>query len=325
MQQAVLPEDAALNRELLQWIANDGLLNLAPTPLSDAQAQTELRSGRARFILYLPAQPSSALHKGEQLPLRLVADFSDPAMPSVAALLGQVLADASSTVPGASRIEVQPRSYRVGNANLTLEPKFALPRGSGSYLVPALAGVILTLTLTLMAAFSLVRELERGTWDGLLSTPASALAIVLGKLLPYAVLGLALFAVLQWVAHLLFGSAFASLGQWLSAICFVLGQLGLGACLSLLARTQMQAMQLGVLFYLPSILLSGFMFPFHAMPVWAKTLGELLPLTHFLRVLRADLFRQAELPILLALNWPIVWFASLVLGLAIMGYRRRLM
>jgi ABC-2 type transport system permease protein len=178
---------------------------------------------------------------------------------------------------------------------------------------------VLTLTLTLLSALSIVREVERGTWHGLLTSPAGSTAIVLGKLLTYFILGALLFAALAALSAWQFGTTSGGWALWFAAALFMLANLGLGLTISLLARTQMQAMQMGVFFYLPSILLSGFMFPFHAMPAWARAIGDTLPLTHFLRCLRASLTRGADNWTVLELAWPIALFATLALLVAIRG------
>ena len=132
------------------------------------------------------------------------------------------------------------------------------------------------------------------------------------------------YAVLQAVGWGVFGTPWASPVLWSLALVFMLGQLGLGLLLSLWARQQLQAVQLGIFFYLPSLLLSGFMFPLQAMPAWARALAEALPLTHFLRAMRAELFRMAEPAQVLALGWPVLPFAVTVLGASWWGYRRRM-
>lgn len=313
------PTDRGLTQTMLKQVNASGWIALPNQPISKQAANDAMLRGEARFILYWPTHPSQSQLAGKPIMINLDADYSDPYVPAALAMLTQSL---NATTNNGKPAPVKLDSI-FGPLQLNLQPRFALQHGSGSYLVPALTGVVLTLTLTLMASFALVREQERGTWEGLLSTPAGSTVIVLGKLLPYAILGLLLFGALQIVSHLLFESAWASPTQWLAALCFLLGQLGLGACLSLLASNQLQAMQLGVFFYLPSILLSGFMFPFHAMPSWARGIGEMLPLTHFLRVVRADLLRGANAELLLSLAWPIALFAALMLGLAIAGYRRQ--
>ena len=275
------------------------------------EAQAWMQRGEVAFIVVWPDDSAARVLRDERPEATLIADLSDPfAAAPLAALRARLTAaspQAGRTLPVELRVEVQ----------------HAARTAAGAYLVPALAGVILTLTLTLLAALAIVREVERGTWNGLLTTPASALAIVLGKLLPYLALGSVLFAALITLAHALFDTAFGGPALWFAAGLFMLANLGLGLALSFIARTQMQAMQMGVFFYLPSILLSGFMFPFHAMPGWARAIGELLPLTHFLRCLRASLLRGADAGTVLALGWPIAVFALVALAAALLGSRIR--
>ncbi|MBC3911268.1 ABC transporter permease [Undibacterium umbellatum] len=332
--------DKDIQSQIIDSINQTQLLAIRRLPMSEREAYAALQSGEVRFILQLPAAPSHYLNQTLALPILLTFDGSDPYVAMTTMLISklQTALATSTTFAATSQQEYFSQKKEnekfpvtqislqseMGDIKLTSQSAFLQTSRSGAYLVPALVGVILTLTLTLMAAFSLVRERERGTWQSLMSMPVNASLIVCGKLSPYAAIGLLLFALLQSVAHQLFETPWASPAQWFAAICFILGQLGLGASLSLVARTQMQAMQLGVFFYLPSILLSGFMFPFHSMPTWAKTVGEFLPLTHFLRVLRADLFRQAEQMVLIELSLPILLFACLMLGLAILGYRRHM-
>lgn len=313
--------DVLVTNGFFKNIKKSAWLDLPEKAISEEDANKALVRGDIRFVLYWPEKPSQYLLQNQLVPLQLIGDASDPYVPAAMALFRQTLEKKGiSQKTGEQLIQFE---SPFGEVALSMRDKFSLKQGSGSYLVPALSGVILTLTLTLMSAFALVRERERGTWDGLLSTPAGAGVIIFGKLLPYLGIGLLLFGILQLVSHFLFASGFASAAQWVAAACFMLGQLGLGACLSLIAKNQMQAMQLGVFFYLPSILLSGFMFPFHAMPTWAKYIGEALPLTHFLRVLRADLFRGADSVTQFQLGVPILLFTALMLITAIAGYRKR--
>jgi ABC-2 type transport system permease protein len=281
-----------------------------------ADAERWMQRGEVAFIVVWPPKASLLVRAGETPEARFIADLSDP---FAAAALGAferrlALPESAASAPQDAEPALPVR--------VRIEARHAARAGAGEYLVPALAGVILTLTLTLLAALAIVREVERGTWHGLLTTPAGAAEIVLGKLLPYLGLGALLFAALIALAHLLFGTAFGHPMLWLAAALFMLANLGLGLALSFVARTQMQAMQMGIFFYLPSILLSGFMFPFHAMPAWARALGEALPLTHFLRCLRASLVRGADAASIVALGWPIAAFAALALAAALIGARR---
>jgi ABC-2 type transport system permease protein len=182
------------------------------------------------------------------------------------------------------------------------------------------------MTMVMMTSIALTREIERGTMENLLAMPSSPLEIMLGKVLPYAGVGAVQVVVVLIVAKLLFFIPFVgSMTLLLASIfVFVLGLVLLGYSISTVARTQMQAMQLTVFFFLPSILLSGFMFPFSGMPVWAQWLGEIFPLTHFLRIVRAVMLKGAGLPaIATEVNW-LLGFVLLVSALALMRFRRTL-
>lgn len=295
-------------------VTEDGWFRIERRTGSLEEARRWLQRGDVRFIVRWPADAAQRLAFGETNEVQLLADLSDPFAAAAVNAVDRTLA----------AHEAGTAAQRAGRFTVKVEALYVARRGAGEYLVPALAGVILTLTLTLLAALSIVREVERGTWHGLLTTPAGAAAIVLGKLATYFVLGLLLFSALTTLAAALFDTPLGSWPLWLAAALFMMANLGLGLGISLLARTQMQAMQMGVFFYLPSILLSGFMFPFHAMPAWARTIGEALPLTHFLRCLRASLIRGADAATVLGLAWPVALFALLVLLAAIWGAYRRI-
>ena len=299
------PPDALAMR-VQRGLADEGWVRISRTSTDLNQAEHWLQRGEVSFIVVWPDDAAARALRGEAPEVRVIADLSDP-------FAAAALAAVQHRPGGAGALPVA----------LQIDARHAPRFGAGEYLVPALAGVILTLTLTLLAALAIVREVERGTWHGLLTTPAGPGAIVLGKLLPYLGLGAVLFGLLIALAHLLFGTSPGGPALWFAALLFMLANLGLGLALSFAARTQMQAMQMGIFFYLPSILLSGFMFPFHAMPGWARDIGELLPLTHFLRCLRASLVRGADPATVLSLAWPIAAFAVAALLAAWLGARRR--
>ena len=201
------------------------------------------------------------------------------------------------------------------------------PEGISQYnIVPALLGVILQMTMVMMTALALTRETERGTMENLLAMPATPLEIMLGKILPYLGVGAVQILVVLGAAKLLFQVPFVG-SMWLLAIgvfLFVLALVLLGYAISTLARTQMQAMQLTFFFFLPSLLLSGFMFPFSGMPLWARLLGEIFPLTHFLRVIRAVMLKGAELPAVQQEIAVLALFVLVYAGLALMRFRTTL-
>ena len=195
------------------------------------------------------------------------------------------------------------------------------PEGITQYnIVPGLLGVILQMTMVMMTSIALTREIERGTMENLLSMPVSPAEIMLGKVLPYFVLGAVQVAFVLVVARLVFGVPFlGSLTLLLGGVfLFVLALVILGYLISTVAKTQMQAMQLTFFYFLPSLLLSGFMFPYRGMPIWAQNLGELLPLTHFLRMIRAVVLKGADFAAvaqpMAALGVFVIAFAALALS-----------
>ena len=313
------PPDALADRARA-LLEEGGWFRIARRTPELAEAEQWLQRGEVGFIVVWPPKAALRVRYGETPDVRFIADLSDPFAAAALAALERRLATPEVADPTAAAASAAAAALPV---RVAIEARHAPRHGAGEYLVPALAGVILTLTLTLLAALAIVREVERGTWHGLLTTPASAGSIVLGKLLPYLGIGGVLFTALIGLAHGLFGTAFGGPALWLAAALFMVANLGLGLTLSFAARTQMQAMQMGIFFYLPSILLSGFMFPFHAMPAWARGIGELLPLTHFLRCLRASLVRGADAASVLSLATPIAAFALVALTAAWLAARQR--
>ena len=201
------------------------------------------------------------------------------------------------------------------------------PEGITSYnVVPGLIGVILTMTLVMMTSMGMTRERERGTLENLLATPVRPLEVMVGKILPYVVIGYAQVVIVLGAARLLFAVPMVGSFLLLSAalLLFIPATLCVGFTFSTLARTQMQSMQMSFFFFLPNILLSGFMFPFRGMPAWARYIGEVLPLTHFLRIVRGILLKGAQFAEVLPQAWPIALFGLVVGAIALLRYRQTL-
>jgi ABC-2 type transport system permease protein len=193
-------------------------------------------------------------------------------------------------------------------------------------IVPGLLGVILSMTLVMMTALSVTREAERGTMESLLATPVEPLEVMAGKLAPYVGIGVIQAVLILLLARILFDVPMA--GGWaglsLGVALFIIGSLALGFLISTAARTQLQAMQMSVFYILPSILLSGFMFPFRGMPAWAQAIGEAIPVTHFLRVVRGALLKGQGIEDMWRELAALVAFVLIVTALAMARYRRTL-
>jgi len=193
-------------------------------------------------------------------------------------------------------------------------------------IVPGLLGIILTLTLVLITGIALTREYERGTMESLLSTPVQPLEVMIGKIVPYVLIGYVQSVLVLVAAAYLFRIPFVG-SLPLLMLCltvFILVNLAIGFLFSTVARTQMQAMQMTMFVFLPSILLSGFMFPFSGMPGWAQVIGEAMPTTHFLRLIRGIMLKGADFLEVWPSLWPLLVMLAVVSALAMLRYRRTL-
>jgi ABC-2 type transport system permease protein len=291
---------------------------------SAAEAEALMASGAVSFVVTIPADFARRVDSGNNPQILIEADATDPSVASGAiSTLGTV---ASTALLRERGIQAQAAENARSQLEVVVHRRYN-PEGVSQYnIVPGLLGVILQMTMVMMTSMALTRETERGTMENLLAMPASPVEIMLGKVLPFLAVGSVQVAVVLVAAKLLFGVPFVgSMPMLLSAVLvFVLALVLLGYTISTVARTQMQAMQLTFFFFLPSILLSGFMFPYRGMPDWAQVLGEILPLTHFLRVIRAVMLKGADFA---AIAPEVAWLAGFVVvfgGLALLRFRRTL-
>ncbi|MDN2578613.1 ABC transporter permease [Aquibium sp. ELW1220] len=291
---------------------------------SAAEAEALMAGGKVSFVVAIPADLARRVDRGESPQILVEADATDPSASSGAISTLSTLA--SRALLRERGLERQAAESAKANLEVIVHRRYN-PEGISQYnIVPGLLGVILQMTMVMMTSMALTRETERGTMENLLAMPASPVEIMLGKVLPFLVVGSVQVTVVLVAAKGLFGVPFiGSMPMLLAAILvFVLALVLLGYTISTVARTQMQAMQLTFFFFLPSILLSGFMFPYRGMPGWAQALGEILPLTHFLRVIRAVMLKGADFA---AIAPEVAWLAGFVVffgGLALARFRRTL-
>lgn len=264
---------------------------ITAAPETDTEADRLLATGAAQFVVRIPAGFSQQLRRGDRPALLVEADATDPAATSGAVATLTVLArDAlipDLTGPLAS-LAPKPPPF-----DLRVHRRYN-PEASTQYnIVPGLMGVVLTMTMVMMTALAVTRERERGTLETLLVMPLHPAEVMLGKIIPYIAVGYIQVAIILLAARWVFAVPLAGgLGLLTGAsILFIATNLAIGYTFSTIARNQMQAMQMGFFYFLPSILLSGFMFPFRGMPGWAQVVGELLPLTHFLRIIRGVMLK----------------------------------
>ena len=288
------------------------------------EADALMSRGEVAFIVTIPSDFGRRVERGDDPTILIEADATDPAVASGAiSTLGTVAAEA---LLHERHAEAQAAEASRGQLQVVVHRRYN-PEGVTQYnIVPGLLGVILQMTMVMMTSIALTRELERGTMENLLARPATPREIMLGKVLPYFGVGAVQVLVILLAARGLFGVPFVGdLGLLLvGVLVFVLSMVILGYTISTFARTQMQAMQLTFFFFLPSILLSGFMFPFGGMPRWAQMLGEVFPLTHFLRLVRAVMLKGADLSEVTGPILALLGFVAVFGVVALLRFRRTL-
>jgi ABC-2 type transport system permease protein len=277
-----------------------------------------------QFVISIPADYSRRLLRGERPALLVEADATDPAATSNAlAALAQIARDALV------RDLDGPLSHLRGGApafEIILHRRYNPEVITQYNIVPGLIGTILTMTMVIMTSLAMTRERERGTMENLLAMPVRPVEVMLGKIVPYILVGYVQVAVILLAARYLFSVPLEGSLTLLSIVLvvFIAANLSVGFTFSTLAANQLQAMQMAFFFFLPSILLSGFMFPYRGMPEWAQTLGEVLPLTHFLRIVRGILLKGNDGPTVWPELWPLLAFTAAAMLVALARYRRTL-
>ena len=320
----VAHEQTAFTRAIVQSIENSGYFQLVATDLSDAEADRWLEEGDAQFAVVIPAGFAKQLQRGERPQLLVAADATDPS----------ATANAIGALQQLSQQWLQHEltgtlSYLNGKAQpyeLVIQRRFN-PEGLTQYnIVPGLMGVILTMTMIMMTALAVTREVERGTMENLLATPVRPLEVMLGKILPYVLIGFVQVGVILIAAKLLFEVPFVGPAGWLflGILVFIAANLSVGITISSVARNQTQAMQMTFFFFLPSMLLSGFMFPFRGMPEWAQRIGELFPLTHFIRLIRGIMLKGNSVIEMWPHLWPLLLFLCTMLFVGVLRFRKTL-
>ena len=307
-------------RSLVSSLEMTGYYRFVRVAATAAEAEAMMAAGEVAFVVTIPSDLGRRIDRGDVPQILIEADATDPAVASGA------ISTVATVAERALLREAGAATANGGRIDVVVHRRYN-PEGISQYnIVPGLLGVILQMTMVMMTSIALTREIERGTMENLLAMPVSPVEIMLGKVLPYLAVGAVQVAVVLAAARVIFGVPFTgSLTLLLSAVlAFVLALVLLGYTISTMARTQMQALQLTFFFFLPSIMLSGFMFPFSGMPVWARAIGELFPLTHFLRIVRAVMLKGADLP---AIAWEagvLTAFIAVYALAALLRFRRTL-
>ncbi len=318
----VMGENTTFARSIVTALQNSAYFKMTGAPVSEAEADRMLRLGEAQFVVTIPTDFTRDVLRGRRPTLLVEADATDPAATSnaIAALisLNQTALDHDLKGP-LGEVKNAPAPF-----DLQIHRRYNEEGITQFNIVPGLMGVVLTMTMVMMTGLAMTREQERGTMENLLAMPIRPPEVMLGKIAPYIFVGYVQVAIIILAAHLLFqvpvlGSLPLLMG---AAIFFIAANLSVGFTFSTLAKSQMQAMQLSFFYFLPSLLLSGFMFPFRGMPQWAQAIGEVLPLTHFLRIIRGIMLKGNTPHEVWPNLWPIAAFMGAAMVLAMLRYRR---
>jgi ABC-2 type transport system permease protein len=335
--------DSTLSRKLIGELEATQTFDLQAHIRSEAEAIRLLESSQVGAVVIIPPDLDRYLYRGRGAEISILADASNPTVAAAVASAGngvgralaeryQPLRRGGSTAAtrcvadygpcfGPIADMVRPESFRVA-----VLPFYNPERRTAIFIVPGLLGTILTMTMMLMTALAIVRERERGTFEFLIATPVGRTEVMVGKIIPYLVVGHLQVVLILGLGIVLFDlpirGSLIDLG--IGALPFLAAMLTMGLLVSSASRTQFQAMQMSFFFFLPSILLSGFMFPFEAMPEAAQWIGELLPLTHFLRIVRSVVLKGASIGSLMPEVMAILVFMIVALSVAVASFRKRL-
>src|SRR5438034_9158665 len=316
----LIQEDSDLARSMLKAMENTSYFRFTREVHSVDEFDDLLQSGKVLFGVEIPRGFERAVRRGDKPALLVAADATDPvasgtALGSLGVIVQTALAhDLHIGDPPAMPFEIRAHARYNPAAESRLN------------IVPGLVGTILTMTMLIFTALSVTREIERGTMESLLSMPITPIEIMLGKIVPYIMVGFVQAALIIGMGIGLFGVPL--LGSLillaLLSTLFITTNLSVGYTFSTLAQNQLQAMQMSMMFFLPNILLSGFMFPFAGMPAWAQWVGEFLPLTHYLRIVRAIMLKGATLPDLQYDTLALAGLMLLAMTIAVTRFRRTL-
>lgn len=320
----LVQDDSAFTRSFLAAMRSSNYFELRTVAGSEEELDHLLLSGKVLFGVQIPAHFGRNLVRGEKPAILVIADATDPTATggAISALQGLSTSVFSRDLIGpTSSLPARPPPFE-----LRIHRRYNPTGDTSLNIVPGLMGTILTLTMLIFTALSVTREIERGTMESLLAMPIRPVEIMLGKITPYLAVGALQMALILVAGHLLFGVPVEGSVTLLVVLTmlFILANLSVGYTFSTVASNQLQAMQMSFFFFLPSILLSGFMFPFKGMPDWAQVIGEVLPLTHYLRIVRGIMLKGATFVDLQADVLALGTFALVAMGIAVARFRQTL-
>jgi len=317
-------DNSPFSRTIIWALRNSSYFDLTREAHSPAEIRSWLAEGKVQFAVTVPVDFSRKLVRGEKPDLLLEADATDPSAVGFAqAAVSQL---ATTVINRDLTGPLTPLRATAPPFNLVTHQHYNPESISQYNIVPGLIGVMLTMTMIIITGLAITRERERGTMENLLSTPVHPGEVIIGKIIPYIMVGYVQVALVLLAAKFLFDVPFIGSVPLLVALTFlfIVANLAVGITFSTIAKNQLQAVQMAFFFFLPSLLLSGYMFPFRGMPGWAQDIGECLPLTHFLRIVRGILLKGNGIAECAPDLWPIALFVSVMLFIGIKRYRQTL-
>jgi ABC-2 type transport system permease protein len=320
----LLADQGPQGRSLLYGIRNSGYFEFVRQVQTEDEAQEALARGEVQFVVNIPENFTRDLLRGDRPAVLLEADATDPAATSNA--LGSLRTVLSTALQQDLKGPLAFLAGGDGPIDLRVHPRYNPEAITHYNIVPGLMGVVLTMTMIMITGLAITRERERGTMENLLSMPTRPFEVMTGKILPYIVVGYVQVGLILLAAYFLFHVPMVGNILLLLAVTlvFIAANLAVGITFSTLAQNQLQAVQMTFFFFLPSLLLSGFMFPFRGMPQWAQALGEVFPLTHFLRIVRGILLKGNGFEEVVLQLWQIALFAAVALMIGVKRYRQTL-
>ncbi len=319
-----IDDPGVMARSVVAALNNSTYFDIVAQTNSPAKARKLLQRGKVLFVVEIPANFTRDIVRGSPPDLLVEVDATDTAAGSYA--IGALNGIASTALRDDLTGPLAARALGPPPFN-TVTHLLYNPESITQYtIIPGLLAVILTMTMVLMTSMALTRERERGTYENLLAMPATPLEIMMGKIAPNIAIGAVQSAIILLVAKFVFDVPMIG-SLWLLAVAlvfYITANLAVGYTFSTVAQNQLQAMQMTMFFFLPAILLSGFAFPFDGMPVWARWIGEVLPATHFLRVVRGILLKGNGVAEIWPDLWPLILFMFLVSGIALARFRKTL-
>lgn len=320
----VSSDNSVLTRTFVRAMENTDYFRVEYQPKSIQEADKLLAVGKVLFVVTIPSDFTTRFFRGENPQILIQADATDSVAVSgaIGAIQQMMPHIFDRWLTGNLANLKQPEL----NVNYIVHSQYNPEAITAYNIVPALMGVVLTMTLVTVTSMAITKERERGTMESLLATPVRPLEVMIGKILPYIIIGYIQALLILFFAVILFhvpiqGSILLLL---IAALPFIAVNISMGLTFSSMAKNQLQAMQMAIFFFLPSLLLSGFMFPFYGMPKWAQWIGHLLPLTYFLRIVRGIVLKGNSFLLVWPNIWPIILIMFVAIFIAVKRYRRTL-